>query len=413
MRKDEIVITGLGVISPFGIGCDIFWESIVEGKSAIKRIKKFTTDKYVSKLSTEIENFNHSLIIKDPKVSRTSLFMQLAMCSAELALQDAALKINKQNAKRVGIFFATDHVNIANTQKMYDSLLEKGPGAVDPLLFAETVFNAPASMISIRHGIKGPIMAIPSGYISGSYAIEQALVYLEKGTIDYALVGAVEENSEILHQAYSDLKFISPLAGKTEFKEEQSCPFDARRNGAISGEGAIFFVLEKESFAKDRGAKAHGRIKNISTCNETMSVTSNDISGKGLEKSIRKVLSDLEDTKIDCVLSCAVSHPLIDEAETNALKNVFSEEVYNIPITNIKANMGFTYSCDVFFNMAAAVFIMQNNVMPPILNYEVKDVKCDLDYVSGTVRHHEINNILVNSFNWGGTYSSLIMSSTK
>lgn len=405
--SNDIVITGLGVISAFGTGYETFWNNLIDGKSGIKKITKFNTDNYVSKLGAEIKEFYPQKIVKDSRIDRMSFFMQLSVCSADIALTNGKFKVTKDNAKKIGIFFGTENADIANTQKVYDGIIEKGPGAVDPLLFSEAVFNAPASMISIRCGIKGPIVALPSGFISGAYALIQAVDYLERGIIDYALVGATEINAEILHKAYSDLKLLSPLQNKKHV--EASKPFDSKRNGIVNGEGSVFMLLEKTNTAREREANIYGKVLSYGWSKEK-NVYSCDGDGIGLTKSMQSAMDKANvNQEIDYILACALSHPLIDKAESIAVKTVFGEKAYDIPITSIKGSIGFTYSCDALFNVVAGVMALKHKKLPSTLNYTSGDEDCDLDYIPTNYRQKEIKNFLVNAFSWGGMYASILI----
>ncbi|MCX7957325.1 MAG: hypothetical protein N2643_05510 [Endomicrobia bacterium] len=358
MRKDKIVISGIGVITPGGVDYIKFWKDLLNKVSYISDIKRFDTSKYKSKLAGEVLNFQPEKIVRNNSILRLPLISQFAYCAAFLAISGAKLEILKDNSLRVGVFFGTSNGAIGSTEKIFNNIVSFGPETADPLLFAETVFNAPASIISIKFGIKGPVVVCANGLASGSIAITQAYKYLKWNIIDYAIVGAAEEHTEVVHEAFSNLKVLSPLFSNDDCNNKEfSMPFDKRRNGMILSEGGSFLILEREETAKRRKVNIFGEIIAGSCISDAYKLADNSPCGKGVELSINKLLKEanLSLYDIDYIIAFAPSMPDWDIMEARGIKKVFGEHIYYIPITSIKGLTGEAKSVSTFLNIIAAV----------------------------------------------------------
>lgn len=406
MDNAKVVVTGIGAVTPFGDYREL-WQNLLQGNSALVPITEFDVGHCRSKTAGIIENFKPQEITRDTKIVRIPRCSQFAWCSAHLALGDAGFKVSKETSMDVGVFFATLDGPGSSTQKIYDELIERGPSAVDPALFTETVFNAPASVITIKFGIRGPAMTLPMGTGGGGYSIAQAMHYLRKGTIKWALVVASDEYTEITHTSYSKLHLLSPNDGF----EEGSRPFDRHRNGLIRGEGGACLFLETAESAQSRGAKIYGSLEGYGMSSDAYKIAGNDPSGKGVSLAMKKALDDAKTdcNQIDWIVAFANSQKNWDLMETNAIKQVFKKNAYGVPVTSIKGALGEVGGPAPIFNVIAGLMGIEHGKLAPTINYQTPDPECDLDYVPNKMREKEINKVLVNAYSWGGIYSSIII----
>jgi len=405
--NNRVVITGVGIISPFGVGNEIFWKGLIEGKCALHKITRFNTTYFKSKMAGEVLDFKIENFVKDPRLHRIPRISQFTIVAANLAIAEAKFDVKKEDTTKIGIFFGTCNGPSFSTERIYQSLIEKGPSGVDPLLFQETVFNAPVSNLSILWGIKGPCIAIPLGPASGSYALHLALNYLSSGRVDCALVGAADEHTKVVHEAFGHLNVLSPDDGG----EEKARPFDKNRNGGILSEGSCFIVLETLEHALQKGRFIYGEIIGDGMSSDAYRVADNEPKGLGVALSMKQAIdkAKIHPSEVEYIIALAYGGKKIDEMETSAIKEVFKDYAYQLSITSIKGAIGESTGPGGLFNLATALFAIRDGVIPPTINWQEQDTDCDLDYVPNVARGKEVNTAMVNAFSWGGIYSSIIV----
>lgn len=397
------VITGIGMVGPFGTDSENFWRSIVLGKNLLRPVTRYE----FSRLAGEVPDFSLKKFVKDPRLARSSLVSQYALASAVSAVSDAGIELKKMVSEKIAVIFGTCNGPCLATEKNYASLIEKGKKSVDPLLFPESVFNAPAGLISIFLGIKGPCIALPLGPAAGGYAMITAINYLANYDMDCALVVASDELSKVAHEALSYLRVISPGDGN----EEGMRPFDRTRNGLVLSEGSVAMVLETEAGAKQRGARVYGEVIGGGMASDGYRIADNNPDGSGLCLSMKNAMTEARITpdNIDYIVALALSIKKIDAMETRAIKTAFGKRAYNIPVSSIKSSIGETLGPGPLFNIAAGLSAIRDKVIPPTINYRFPDEECDLDVVPNFARKTDVNTILANSFSWGGIYSSIVV----
>jgi 3-oxoacyl-[acyl-carrier-protein] synthase II len=401
----SIVVTGIGMVGPFGAGTDNFWKSITEGRNLFRAVTKYVSPG----LAGEISDFDIKDFAQGRNLSRFPMVSQYALASAVMAISDAGVQINKTNSEKTGIIFGTGNGPIHTTEKIWTPLLvEKQKKAVDPFVFQEAVYNAPAGLLSIFFGIKGPCLAMPVGHASSSYAISAAINYLNLyDDLDCILVVASDELSQLAHDALSHFKIVSPNDGGQEMMR----PFDRKRNGFVFSEGAVTMVLERKNSAIERGSSIYGEIIGNSMVSDAYRIADNNPDGSGLCRAMRNSMSQAEISPedIDYVVSSALSLKTTDTMEVRAAKSAFGKTAYNIPISSIKSTLGQAFGVEGLFNLAAGFFAIRDGIIPPTVNYQYPDDECDLDIVPNRLRTTEVNTVLSNSFSWGGIYSSIII----
>ena len=406
--KKRIVITGIGVVAPNGIGKNEFWKALKEGKSGIKPVTLFDTSNLRTKLAGEISNFNPKTILGQKGLRNLDRTTLLVLCASKLALEDAKLPcpVPEKDTDICGVSLGSTMGSVRSISEFDKEALREGPRAVNPALFPNTVINSPASHISIKFNIQGFNSTIATGFCSSLDAIYYAMNMINLYEYKVVLTGGVEELCE---QTYKGFHKIGHLAGSRPGKEEIDCPFDKRRNGIVMGEGACIVVLEELEHARARDAKVYAEVLGYGTSFDPESKNIYSPKAKGATESIKYCLEDmgLKEGDIAYISASANSTLDCDVMETRAVKNVFGKKAKKIPISSIKSMIGDSFSASGAMNLGASIGVMEENFLPPTVNYKKLDRRCDLDCVPNKTREQEINNILVNSFSPTGNNSSL------
>lgn len=408
--NDNIVITGIGVVSSIGTGKDAFWQGLKEGRSGIKPVTLFDTSSLKVKLGGEVADFKPEEIL-GPKGLRTlDRATKLLLCAGSLALADAKLDINDGLFNSVGTCIGTTLGHVWSVSEFDRAMLVDGPRYVNPAEFPNTVMNSSASQLAIRFGIKGPCSTVSSGFTSSLDAIKYGIDLMKNNRADIVLTGSVENFCEQNYLGFYKTKFLAGVKG-----EELSCPFDKRRNGAIFGEGSGIVVLEKEESARKRGARIYARIAGYGTSFYPYKIDRYEPQGKGLKKAIEFALSNagLTPKDISYISSAANSTVEGDLVETGVIKEVFGDNTAKLPVSSIKSMLGETYSAAGILQLVSAVASISEGFIPPTINYEQKDASCDLDCVPNKARQIAINNVLIDAFGPSGANSCLIVSKHK
>ena len=406
--NSRIVITGIGVLASNGIGKDEFWNALRCGRSGIKPVTLFDTSTTRSKLGGEISDFNPEAILGKKGLRNLDRSTKLVNCAAKLALDDANYRIeNEEMSEYTGVSLGSTMGSVWSISEFDKESLRGGPRAVNPAVFPNTVINSPASQISIKFNIKGFNTTISTGFTSSTDAISYA-VNLLKLYDDYnvVLAGGVEEMCE---QTYKGFHKIGHLAGSRPGKEEINCPFDKRRNGIVMGEGAAILILEKLEHAKKRKAKIYAEILGYGTSFDPKSKNIYNPKATGATEAIQYALEDakLSPDSIDYICASANSTLDCDVMETRAIKNVFNAKAKSIPISSIKSMIGECFSASGGMNFVASIGMLERRFLPPTINYNVSDKRCDLNYIPNKTYKKDVDRILSNSFSPTGNNSVL------
>lgn len=407
MKKQRIVITGIGVIAPNGSGKEEFWQSLRDGRSGIRPIKRFDISDFKCKLGGEISDFRPTHFLGYKGLKELDRSARLLCSAAKLAIDDAGLNISYRNTDDIGVCTGTTLGYLWNFSEFERGVIVDGPRFTDASLFPGTVINAPSSYVSIRFGIQGLNTTISTGYSSSIDTLRYAMDFIRMGRVKTALVGAVESLSLVNFVGFYRLGLLAGLKG-----EEVLCPFDKRRNGIVLSEGGAFVVIEGLERAKERKANIYAEVKGMGNLFEVhkMGKYSTDVSG--LRESMKKVIYDagINITDIDYISASANSLPEHDRLETKAIKDVFGKFAYNIPVSAIKSMIGEPFSAGGIFQIIASIGSIVKGFIPPTINYNERDDDCDLDYVPDRARMARVNNVLINNFGPGGNNASLIIS---
>jgi 3-oxoacyl-[acyl-carrier-protein] synthase II len=407
MDKKRIVITGVGILSPIGIGVKEFWKNLFAGKSGIKPITVFDTDRLKVKVAGEITGFDPHKILEEKRLIDLDRATLLLLSAAKLAIEDSELEITEKNTYKTGVAIGTTFGSVNSVSKYDREALTEGPRYANPSVFPSTVGNSPASRISIRYKIKGFNSTISTGISAGLDALEYSSDFLQLNRAKQILVGSVEDLSNQVFMGLYKLDYLSGLHGS----EPCSCPFDKKRDGVVFAEGATVFVVQEENSVKDK-TKIYGQVSGIGSAFDPARFYRYNPKGTGMKKAMKAALKDagLEPEEIDCIYANANSTRGGDAIEAMAIKDVFGDYANTIPVTAVKSIVGETYSNSGPLAIAAALGAIKKGNISPILNYKNKDKNCDLNFVIEKSKQKKINHVIVNTFGPNGKNTSVIIS---
>lgn len=405
--KKRIAITGIGVLSAIGIGKEVFWEGLLQGKTGFRPVTLFDTTSFDVHVAGEITDFDALLFLGKKGLRDLDRSTRLICSAAKLAIDDSKLNITEDNTHSTGVSIGTTFGSLHSIFQFDRSGLIEGPRFVNPSHFPNTVINSPASQVSIRYKIKGFNTTISTGFCASLDALAYAADFIHLNRADVVLAGGVEELCEEIFIGFQKLGCLSGRYGS-----EPICrPFDARRNGTILSEGAAVLVLEDEDRALNRNASILARVLGYANAFDPSADSYFTYAGDGLKKAIALALqeSSLKPDDIDYVCACANSTKGLDRMETKVIKEIFGKHALSMPVSSIKSMVGESFSASGALSLAAAVGVLRKGFIPPTVNYLEKDLECDLDYVPEKARQKQIQNILVTSADPYGQNSAVIL----
>jgi 3-oxoacyl-[acyl-carrier-protein] synthase II len=403
----KVVITGIGVLSPIGIGRDQYWEGLFQGKTGYRPITLFDTASFRTTIAGEITDFDPLAFLAKKGLRDLDRTTRLLCSAAKLALDDSKLEITESNTNNLGVSIGTTFGSLHSISQFDRTGLIEGPRAVNPSHFPNTVINSPASQVSIRFKIKGFNTTISTGFCASLDAVSYASDFIRMGRAKAVLAGGVEELCEETFMGFHNLGCLSGLDGSAPL----CCPFDARRNGTILSEGAGVLLLEQEEHAIRRGATILASVAGYANAFDSMADSSFSRAGQGLRNALTSALQEaaLGPADIDYICACANSTKGLDRMETAVIKKVFGERAFKIPVSAIKSMIGEAYSASGALALIAAVGALHHGMIPPTMNYQEKDACCDLDYVPATARRMQIKNVLVTACDPYGQNAAIIL----
>lgn len=408
MRNRQVVITGLGVVAPNGVGKNEFWDSLIKGRSGVKRISSFDASSFPSQIAGEITDFDACKYMDAKTVRRTGKFTHFAVASAKMALADS--QIGTLNGDRTQIYIGSAAGGRDVSEREHTVLREKGSHGLSPFSSAAIITNAAAVEVSIELGCKGKVTTVSTGCTAGLDAVGSAYNEIQAGKIDIAVAGGTD--GSVTPLTLGCLCAAGIISKRNEEPEKASRPFDAKRDGGILSEGAGIVILEEMEHAFNRNAFVYGEIRGYSTSVKASSLFETDVGGNGFIREMKRALeqASLNPTDIDYISAHAPSDIIRDKAETYAIKEVFGDCAYKIPVSSVKSMIGNPFASAGPMQLIASLMAMKEGVIPPTINYEYPDPECDLDYVPNEARRNRIKTVLINSHGFGGSDSSLIIS---
>lgn len=410
----RIVVTGLGPVTPFGVGIEPYWKGISAGRSAIGRISLEDPSDYPCQIAAEIHDFDPRDFMDGKEARRMSRGSQLAVAAARLAINDAGLDLERIDPDTVGVLVACGTSSFPDTEKAMQTLVEKGPSKVSPFYVPSAIPNMPSCQVSIQLGVRGYNTSISTACAAGSQAIGEAAEIIRRGDADIMLAGGTE--APISYFGLASFCAMRALSCQNEDPQRASRPFDAKRDGFVPAEGAGVLVLERLSHARKRGAHIYAELIGYGVSCDAHHVTAPEPEGKGAASAMRRALhhARLSPQQIDYINAHATSTVAGDIAETLAIKSVFDEYAYSVPVSSTKSMIGHLTSAAGAVESMAAILALRHKLLPPTINQEEPDPSCDLDYIPNVARPvEEIQTVMSNSFGFGGVNSVLIFQTVK
>jgi 3-oxoacyl-[acyl-carrier-protein] synthase II len=411
--KKRVVVTGLGCISPVGNNVEETWGALLVGKSGAASITQFDASRHKTKFAAEVKGFDGLALFGRREARKMDRFTQFAMAATLEALEGAKFSVNESNRDRVGILIGSGIGGISTLLGQVEVMRERGPDRISPFLIPMMISDSAAGMIAIHIGARGPNMALATACASGSNAIGEAAEMIRRGSADVMIAGASE--ASIVPLAMGGMNVMGALSTRNDDPENASRPFDKDRDGFLMGEGAGILILESLEHAQARGANILCEVSGYGTTDDAYHVSAPAENGAGAALSMQYALEDagLKPAGIGYINAHGTSTPLNDKSETAAIKTVFGEQAYKVPISSTKSMTGHLLGASGAVEAIVCAKVFEENILPATINYETPDPECDLDYVPNQTRQATPEHAMSNSFGFGGHNATLVLSRYK
>ena len=406
MRR--VVVTGLGAVTPLGIGVGPTWEAVLAGRSGVSLITKFDPAEFPTKFAAEVRGFHPEEYIDRKEIKRMDPFIHIAMASAYLAMEDSGLVIGEELAPRVGVYIGSGLGGLTTLEHYHRAYIEGGARKISPFFIPMLISNLAPGHIAMKYGAKGPNITTTTACAASSHAIGEALEAIRRGTCDVVIAGGSE--STITPMGLGGFCAMRALSTRNDAPAEASRPFDKDRDGFVMGEGSAILILEELEFAKKRGAKIYAELCGYGASEDAYHVTAPSPGGEGAARCMKSAINDarLRPDDVDYINAHGTSTPYNDLYETMAIKTVFQEHARRLMISSTKSMTGHLLGAAGAIESLFSVLALRDGAIPPTINYTTPDPECDLDYVPNQARRHPIRYVLSNSFGFGGTNSCLL-----
>jgi len=412
MRK-RVVLTGLGCVSPVGNNVKETWESLLAGRSGAAPITAFDASAHKTRFAAEVKGFDGVAMFGTREARKMDRFTQFATAATLEALDQSGLKIDEANRDRVGVLIGSGIGGIITLIEQHEVMKERGPDRVSPFLIPMMISDGAAGNIAIRIGARGPNMALATACASGTNAMGEAAEMIRRGAADVMVAGASE--AAIVAIAMAGMNVMTALSTRNDDPQRASRPFDKNRDGFVMGEGAGIVILESLEHAQSRGANILCEFAGYGTTDDAYHISAPAENGAGAAISMRLALENagLGVGDIQYINAHGTSTQLNDKSETAAIKTVFGEQAYKIPVSSTKSMTGHLLGASGAIEAVIGTMAILNDTLPPTINYETPDPVCDLDYVPNRPRKAVVDHVMSNSFGFGGHNATLILSRNK
>jgi 3-oxoacyl-[acyl-carrier-protein] synthase II len=406
----RVVVTGMGALTPVGLDLRTTWENIKAGKSGIAPITLFDASNLETRFAGEVKGFDPKAHLEPKDARRLERFIQFAVVAAREATDDAGLEVTEENTERIGIYLGSGiggALSLAEHTRVFD---KKGPKRVSPIFVPMALVDSAAGMVAIDQQIKGPNMAIVSACATGANAIGEAAEVIKRGDADVVICGGTEAALSPL--TFAGFNVMGALSTRNDDPATACRPFDSTRDGFVMSEGAGILVLESEEHAKARGAKIYGQVMGYGSSADAVHFAAPDADGAGIARSMKWALrkAHLEPKDVHYINAHGTGTRLNDPTETGAIKNIFGEDAYSIPVSSTKSMIGHMLGGSGAVETIFCLMAINDNVLPPTINLHSPDPACDLDYVPNVARPKPIDVALSNSMGLGGHNAAVIVS---
>ncbi|HYC88447.1 MAG TPA: beta-ketoacyl-ACP synthase II [Thermoanaerobaculia bacterium] len=410
MDKRRVVVTGLGMVSPLGVGNEPTWQGLIEGRSGVGPITKFDASAYSARIAGEVKDFNPEQWIEKKEVKKSDTFIHYAIVAAQMAVDDAKLDTKAVDPDRMGVIIGSGIGGLPLIEEMHRKLIERGPSRISPFFIPGLIVNLATGQISIRFNARGPSSAPATACATGAHAVGDAFKIIQRDEADIMFAGGSE--AVVTPLAVGGFAAMRALSTRNDDPQRASRPWDKERDGFVMGEGSGVLILEEREHALARGAHIYCELVGYGMTSDAYHITSPSEDGEGMVRVMRRALKDakLEPKDIQYINAHGTSTPVGDKIETKAIKVVFGDGAKDVAISSTKSMTGHLLGAAGGLESAIAAMVVKTGIVPPTINYENPDPECDLDYVPNKARQLDVTNVLSNSFGFGGTNATLIFS---
>jgi len=407
--KKRVVITGLGAITPVGVGTEAYWQSLLAGKSGIDVITRFDASEYTTQIAGEVKDFDPTQYIEKKEAKRMDRSTQFAVAAAKMAFDDAGIDFEKEDRERMGTLIGTGIGGMETLHDQFKTLFDKGPGRISPFFVPMMIANMPAGQTSITFGLQGPCTCVVTACATGTNAIGDAFKIIQRGDADVMVAGGTE--ACISPSAVAGFCAMKAMSTRNDEPQKASRPFEVDRDGFVMGEGAGIIVMETLEHALARGAKIYAEIIGYGFNADAYHMTAPAPEGAQAAKCMAMALKDagIEPNAVDYINAHGTSTPLNDKNETQAIKVLFGDHAKQLKISSTKSMTGHLLGASGGIEAIAAILTVANNKIPPTINLENPDPELDLDYVPNKAQEHVVNVALSNSFGFGGHNATILV----
>jgi 3-oxoacyl-[acyl-carrier-protein] synthase II len=404
----RVVVTGVGLVSPLGVGTEANWAALLAGRSGIGTITKFDASQYAARIAGEVTDFDPLQFVDKKDVKKMDVFIQFAIAASQFALSDSGLAVTPEIATRVGVFIASGIGGFTTIEREHKALLEGGPRRISPFFIPASIINLAAGQVSIRLGAKGPNSATCTACSASAHAIGDAFEVIRRDQADVMIAGGSE--AAITPLGVGGFAAMRALSTRNDEPERASRPFDKDRDGFIMGEGSGVIVLEALEFAQRRGAPIYAELVGYGMSGDAYHITAPSEDGDGgmrvMQNAIRQ--AGIRPDQVDYINAHGTSTPYNDKLETLAIKRLFGDHARKLAISSTKSMTGHLLGAAGGLEAGISALAIRHQIIPPTINYETPDPECDLDYVPNTKREAKLEYALSNSFGFGGTNGALL-----
>ncbi len=408
--KRRVGITGVGMITAVGSDQNSFWQGILSGKSGVDYLSLFDTTDLEVKIGAEVKNFDPGMFLERKEIRKTDRFVHFAVAGAKTALEDSGFEINQSNAHNIGVIIGSGIGGIKTFEDQARILVEKGPKRISPFFIPMIIPDMSSGYVSIATGAKGPNHTAVSACASAAHAISHSLKLIQDGDVDLMITGGAE--AAMTKIAYAGFSSAGALSNKNEAPQQASRPFDLNRDGFVMGEGSGILILEELEHARQRGAQIYAELVSCGETGDAYHMTAPDPEGQGAAMAMQKVIANagIAPAQISYINAHGTSTPPNDRIETLAIKQVFGDRAYQIPISSTKSMTGHLLGAAAGVEAIITALTLKEGIIPPTINYETPDPDCDLDYVPGKARRvgTPLEYAISNSFGFGGHNISIL-----
>jgi len=405
--RRRVVVTGLGLISPLGIGVGPTWKGICEGQSGIGRITRFDPDGYASQIAGEVKGFDPAAFIEKKEIKKMDTFIQYAVGASQMAVDDAGLKVAPEESERVGVYIGAGIGGLPAIEHYHKILLEKGPDRISPFFIPMVIINLASGQVAIRIGARGPNSCAVTACATGNHCIGDAFRIIQRGEADAMLAGGTE--SCIVPLAVAGFSAAKALSTRNDEPTKASRPFDKDRDGFVLGEGAGVLVLEELDRARRRGARIYAELVGYGMNSDAYHITAPSEDGEGAVRCMELAIKDAGISKGEVgYINAHGTSTMADAIETRAIKQVFGEQAKRIPVSSTKSMTGHLLGAAGGIEAVFCVLAIHHKLLPPTINLDHPDPACDLDYIPGKARPATVTVALSNSFGFGGVNACLL-----